>query len=225
MARYIDADKSVDIGYLSDWYQNSIDDTKPPIWTDEHLEELTNDFIIIPKDAPTADVVEVPEIGIGNLSDGYHTFNELYHHRAILFSVICNSMPDKAWKSKLHDTGDMFENMFIVGIETPNGQATYHYDIEPYWDMFKVKELEKAPKWDGHTPADAINRIATLSADVVEVKHGHWKKSQFSGRSGFCSVRDVICSECGIYSTFLQYELRPDYYCPNCGAKMNGKGR
>ena len=169
MARYIDADKSVDIGYLSDWYQNSIDDTKPPIWTDEHLEELTNDFIIIPKDAPTADVVEVPEIGIGNLSDGYHTFNELYHHRAILFSVICNSMPDKAWKSKLHDTGDMFENMFIVGIETPNGQATYHYDIEPYWDMFKVKELEKAPKWDGHTPADAINRIATLSADVVEV--------------------------------------------------------
>lgn len=59
MARYIDADKSVGIGYLSDWYQNSIDDTKPPIWTDEHIEELTNDFIVILKDAPTADVVEV----------------------------------------------------------------------------------------------------------------------------------------------------------------------
>ena len=59
MARYIDADKSVGIGYLSDWYQNSIDDTKPPIWTDEHLEELTNDFIVIPKDTPTADVAEV----------------------------------------------------------------------------------------------------------------------------------------------------------------------
>ena len=59
MARYIDADASVGIGYLSDWYQNSIDDTKPPIWTDEHLEELTNDFIVIPKDTPTADVVEV----------------------------------------------------------------------------------------------------------------------------------------------------------------------
>lgn len=59
------------------------------------------------------------------------------------------------------------------------------------------------------------------TADVVEVKHGHWKKSQFSGRSGFYSVRDVICSECGIYSTFLQHEIRPDYYCPNCGAKMD----
>ena len=51
------------------------------------------------ENVPTADVVEIPEGGIGNLSDGYHTFNELYHHRAILFSVICNSMPDKAWKT------------------------------------------------------------------------------------------------------------------------------
>jgi hypothetical protein len=56
----------------------------------------------------------------------------------------------------------MFEGMFIVGIETPEGQATYHYDIEPYWDLFKVKELEKAPKWDGHTSNDAIKRISSL---------------------------------------------------------------
>ena len=110
----------------------------------------------------TADVVEIPENGIGNLSDGYHTFNELYHHRAVLFSVICNMFPDKAWKSKLHDTGDMFDGMFIVGIETPKGQATYHYDINPYWELFKVKELDRAPKWDGHTPQEAINRIAEL---------------------------------------------------------------
>lgn len=118
------------------------------------------------------DVVEMLEKGyrkmpddIGEFLDGYHTFNELYHHRAVLFSVICNMFPEKAWKSKLHDTGDMFDGMFIVGIETAQGQATYHYDIEPYWDMFKVKELEKAPKWDGHTPSDAIERIGNLSCD------------------------------------------------------------
>ena len=100
---------------------------------------------------------------IGEFSDGYHTFNELYHHRAVLFSVICNMFPDKAWKAKKHDTGDMYDGMFIVGIETEQGQATYHYDIDPYWDMFKVKELEKAPKYDGHTPSDAIARISNLS--------------------------------------------------------------
>ena len=101
---------------------------------------------------------------MGEVSDGYHTFNELYHHRAILFSVICNNYPHLAWKSlKHHDPNQpMYDNMFIVGIDTPEGQATYHYDITPYWDMFKVTELEKAPEWDGHTPDDAIKRIASL---------------------------------------------------------------
>ena len=99
----------------------------------------------------------------GDTSDGYHTFNELYHHRAILFSVICNERPEVAWKSKRHHDGTMYDGMFIVGIDTPEGQATYHYDIDPYWNLFRVKELEFAPEWDGHTPAEAIRRIGTLT--------------------------------------------------------------
>lgn len=114
---------------------------------------------------------KIPD-NIGDFSDGYHTFNELYHHRAVLFSVICNTFPEKAWKSKLHDTGDMYEGMFIAGIETEQGQATYHYDIELYWDMFKVKELDKAPKWDGHTPSDAIERIGSLSCEGYRKQSG-----------------------------------------------------
>lgn len=101
----------------------------------------------------------------GSISDGYHTFDELYHHRAILFSVICNLHPELAWKSKQHDdpNSPMYDGMFICGIETPEGQATYHYDIDPYWDIFNVKELERAPKFDGHTPEMAINRIKLLA--------------------------------------------------------------
>lgn len=99
----------------------------------------------------------------GDTSDGYHTFNELYHHRAVLFSVICNEHHDIAWKSKKHHDGTMYEGMFIVGIDTPEGQATYHYDIDPYWNLFRVKELELAPEWDGHTPGEAIRRIGTLT--------------------------------------------------------------
>lgn len=107
-------------------------------------------------------ILDEAEKDKGNWSDGYHTFNELYHHRAVLFSVICNANPDIAWKSKLHHDGTMYDEMFIVGINTPEGQATYHYDIEPYWPLFAVKELEKAPEWDGHTPDQAIWRIGTL---------------------------------------------------------------
>lgn len=99
----------------------------------------------------------------GEVSDGNHTFNELYHHRAILFSVICNTYKNLAWKSKKHDDGSMYDGMFIVGIKTPEDMATYHYYIEPYWDMFNVPELEYAPEWDGHTPDDAIKRIASLN--------------------------------------------------------------
>lgn len=106
--------------------------------------------------------ISIPDTGIGDLNDGYHTFNELYHHRAVLFSVICNSNKEMAWKSKLHEDGTMYDGMFIVGINTPNGSATYHYNIDPYWDMYKVKEIEHAPKWDGHTAADAIKIIELL---------------------------------------------------------------
>ena len=137
-------------------------------------------------------VIVPPETGIGDVSDGYHTFNELYHHRAVLFSVICNTFKDKAWKSKKHDTGDMFDGMFIVGIETPQGQATYHYDISPYWDMFKVKELPNAPKWDGHTPEEAIRRISMLQVDNVIVLP--------------CKVGDTLCCESAIkgHITYLE---------------------
>ena len=113
----------------------------------------------------TNGVTVLPESGIGDMSDGYHTFNELYHLRAVLFSVICNLHPLCSWKAKKHHDGTMYDGMFIVGINTPEGQATYHYDIDPYWDMFKVPEAEFAPEWDGHTADEAIRRIALLGRD------------------------------------------------------------
>ena len=109
------------------------------------------------------DLINNPsQLVTGDTSDGYHTFNELYHHRAVLFSVIVKAFQEKAWKSRLHHDGTMYDGMFIVGIDTPEGQASYHYDIDPYWDMFECRELERAPEWDGHTPAQAIERIGRL---------------------------------------------------------------
>ena len=43
-------DNSVDEGYLSDWYQHSVADTDPPVWTDAHIAELAGDFYLIPKE-------------------------------------------------------------------------------------------------------------------------------------------------------------------------------
>ena len=108
-----------------------------------------------------ADLIE-PKKVTGETSDGYHTFDELYDHRARLFSVIVRDHREIAWKSKLHHDGTMYDGMFIVGVETPEGQATYHYDVDPYWGIFDCEELDRAPEWDGHTPQQAIARIASL---------------------------------------------------------------
>lgn len=97
----------------------------------------------------------------GNTSDGAHSFNELYYHRTVLFSVIVREYHFLAWKSKKHNDGTMYDRYFIVGIDTPRGQATYHCEMK-YWDLFDCKEKKKAPKWDGHTPEQAIERIGQL---------------------------------------------------------------
>lgn len=99
-------------------------------------------------------------IATGSTSDGCHTFDELYHHRMVLFSIICHSNKEFAFKSKLHSDGTMYDNYFIVGISTPAGYYTYHYSMD-VWDMFNVTELKRAPLWDGHKPSD-IDRLLTL---------------------------------------------------------------
>lgn len=104
-------------------------------------------------------------INTDDIFDGCHTFGELYDHRAKLFSIVCDVYYEDAWKSKFHADGTMFDGYFIVGINTPKGQASYHYEMM-YWDLFNVRELDKAPTWDNHTPKDAINRLLSLKQKV-----------------------------------------------------------
>lgn len=101
----------------------------------------------------------------GSVSDGYHTFDELYHQRAILFATIVNSNPDISWKSLKHEDGnycfDKNGDWFIVGIDTPEGSYTYHYETDKYWDIFKCQVLKYGKHWDGHTEKD-VTRLLSL---------------------------------------------------------------
>ena len=100
---------------------------------------------------------------IGDFSDGYHTFNDLYTQRAVLFATIVNQNLDKAWKSRKHEDGEpcFGGGWFIVGVDTPAGSYTYHYE-DKYWDVYKCVELPVAKHWDGHTDKD-VWRLLTLS--------------------------------------------------------------
>ena len=59
MSEYLDKSEAVGEGYLQDWYISSVSADDEPVWTEAHIEELANDFIVIPKDTPAADVVPV----------------------------------------------------------------------------------------------------------------------------------------------------------------------
>lgn len=108
--------------------------------------------------------------GIGSdIRDDYHTMSELYYNRMILFSVICglvnknNNDKVYAWRSKQHNEEDgiMFDGFFIVGVTTPEGEYSYHYQLK-YWDHFDTcRTLDNAPKYDGHTSKD-IGKLYSL---------------------------------------------------------------
>lgn len=59
MAEYIEREAAYDMDTLYDWYISSVSENDNPVWTEEHLEELLNDFYVIPKDTTAADVVPV----------------------------------------------------------------------------------------------------------------------------------------------------------------------
>ena len=106
-------------------------------------------------------------IDIGETSDGYHTFNELYEHRHALFlalMAIYNASTINAWMSKKHSDGTSMDGWFIAGIELPTGQISYHLPDRLWSKCLRTQAsvLPKAPVWDGHTSQDVITRLLTF---------------------------------------------------------------
>lgn len=98
----------------------------------------------------------------GDTSDGWHSLDDLYRHRTILFASLCNYVEeideDSTFKSWHHFDGTMYDGMFIAGVWTQKGWVTYHCEAE-FWDYFDVPELANAPEWDGSTPEDGLHRL------------------------------------------------------------------
>lgn len=107
------------------------------------------------------------------VSDGYHTMDELYEHRITLFIGLCKMFRDKGyttydgindvWRSDKHEDGTMFPGWFIMGIHKAAGkQITYHLPIDRWKETNFAQTLQNGPKWDGHTPKDVIERLKKL---------------------------------------------------------------
>ena len=150
---------------------------------------------------------------IEKISDGYHTFADLYEQRLILSAALAKNNPH-AWKSKRHEDGSVpfGGGWFIMGFDTDEGCYTYHYELKD-WDLFQCKELDKGKPWDGHTSKDVRRLLSIPAADVAPVRHGKWRY--------YHKQNIAVCTECG-FERNLDENFGRAVSCPNCGAKMDG---
>jgi len=106
------------------------------------------------------------------VSDGYHTIDDLYEHRIRLFIALCQYfIQGKAsydsrnvWRSWLHSDGSRYDGWFIMGIGSEAGnQITYHLPAK-YWDEVSkfTEERERSPEYDGHTANDVLERLKNI---------------------------------------------------------------
>ena len=101
-----------------------------------------------------------------DVSDGYHTFDELYYQRMMLTKTVALAAinkfdEDTVYRSRLHSDGTMYKDFFIVVFNTPEGNFSYHYHIM-YWGVFDfLKELPNAEEFDGHTWKD-VTRLQSF---------------------------------------------------------------
>lgn len=119
-------------------------------------------------------VIQIENGRANDVSDGFHTYDELYDHRMALTAALTAAVPEISWRSREHhpDGEPMFEGFFIVGITLPTGVITYHYKFE-HWEKFNhVPVIDHAPAWDGHLPKDCIERLLNY-AKLAKSKKGN----------------------------------------------------
>jgi len=102
-----------------------------------------------------------------DISDGYHTFDELYEHRIELFIALCKckrALNFEVWRSFQHSDGSEYKGWFILGINKQDGfQITYHLPVSRWNDVDFAETLSKAPHFDGHSSKDVLNRLRNIT--------------------------------------------------------------
>ena len=93
-----------------------------------------------------------------DISDGHHTFGELYQHRCLLFIALVASAEIKGL---VYFVKDHYPSWDLLVWESPQGQISYHIPADLRWlyePILKEKEGSEH-KFDGHTSDDVLQRI------------------------------------------------------------------
>jgi hypothetical protein len=100
------------------------------------------------------------------VSDGYHTFRELYEHRIMLYIALCKMRSNFVWRSKVQSDGTSYAGWFLLGMGVDAGhQITYHLPIIKWDACHFAQTLDRAPDYDGHTSQNVLTRLERLLKD------------------------------------------------------------
>lgn len=90
-----------------------------------------------------------------DISDGDHTFGELYAHRHALFVRLCLMQPEKcAWKEDADTPG-----WILLYCELDDGQISYHVPSRFKKQLEGNIKHDPTYKWDGHDSNEVLNRL------------------------------------------------------------------
>lgn len=87
-----------------------------------------------------------------------------------------------------------------------------------YIDHSAAIEAAKHAWAKGLDPSQYIEALP--AADVAPVVHGRWMHSRYDDFSE--QFKRVKCSQCDQEAYAMAFYVVDGYYCPNCGAKMDG---
>jgi hypothetical protein len=112
-------------------------------------------------------IIKDEKLDTNKISDGYHTYEELYDHRIVNYIALCRFVDrysgEIVWRSKVHSDGSVWNGWFLLGIGKEHGsQITYHLPISEWSNTEFATEYDEAPDFDGHTPDDVLERIRNL---------------------------------------------------------------
>ncbi len=99
----------------------------------------------------------------GDMSDGYHTFDELYEHRCLLF---INWMVSDGAPGRVCWVADHFDGWDLIFCDSYKGQISYHVPVKyrPLYEPYLTK-VDSNPEFDGHTSKDVVSRLMELAKD------------------------------------------------------------
>lgn len=108
------------------------------------------------------DKITIEVDDLSKVSDGYHTIEELYEHRCLLWINMCLQNNGDCYLKLNH-----YEGWFLLGMYSSAGNQISYHCPNKYESMVvgKIAEYDGV-EFDGHNSSDVLKRLSDRTAMI-----------------------------------------------------------